>query len=216
MVNLFFVRERCPLSLSLAGYMMNRGEICIEILDDVQFIINSDNVKGLCYGATNVDTIIKTHKAQRIFIQDDSKNLSAVTLASLLNELDVYLIVTENTPQILQPAMLNTFVKPLFPTRSKQNFSDNGYVNETAKKVTDEESTLVTSVFPPRSDWFYDYIYYLVKPENLYSHNNYALPNYVAEGTTIGTQKRAEALQICQFFKNEAGSSWLDFDMVIR
>lgn len=215
MVNLFFVRERCPLSLSLAGYLMNKGEICIEILDDVQVIINSDDVTGLCHGAANVDAIIKTHKAQRIFVQDNSKNLSAVTLASLLNGLDVYLVVTENTSQILQPSMLNAFVKPLIPTRSKQNFFNSGYLNETAEKVTDEELTLVTSMFPPKSDWFYEYYYYLVKPDNLYSHNNYSLPNYVAEGTIIGSQKRAEALKICQFFKSEANSTWKIFEIQI-
>lgn len=215
MINLFFVKERCPVSLSLAGYLMNKGETCIEIFDDIQFIINSDDVNGLCFGAANVDTIIKIHKAQRIFVQDNSKNLSAVTLASLLNELDVYLVATENTPQILHPSMLNAFVQRLIPTRSKQNFFNSGYVNETKENVTDEELTLVTSMFPPKSDWFYEYVYYLVKPENLYSHNNYILPNYVSEGAIISSQKRAEALKICQFFKCEANSTWKIFEIQI-
>lgn len=39
MVNLFFVTERCPLSLSLAGYLTNEGEKCIEVVEEVTWII---------------------------------------------------------------------------------------------------------------------------------------------------------------------------------
>ena len=164
MVNLFFVKERCPLSLSLAGYFMNKGDMCIEIYDDIQFIINSRDVTSLCFAASNVDAIIKNYKAQRIFVQEESKNLSAVTLGSVLNELPVYLVCAENSHQTFRPPMLGEFVNRVIPTASTQNFLDSACGNELREKVADEELTLVTSTFPPKHDWFYEYLYYSVDP----------------------------------------------------
>ncbi len=216
MVNLFFVKERCPLSLSLAGYFMNKGDMCIEIYDDIQFIINSRDVTSLCFAASNVDAIIKNYKAQRIFVQEESKNLSAVTLGSVLNELPVYLVCAENSHQTFRPPMLGEFVNRVIPTASTQNFLDSACGNELREKVADEELTLVTSTFPPKHDWFYEYLYYSVDPKYLYSYSNFVLPNYIPLGNIVDETTRTEAKKVRSFFKLEAQSSWKIFDKTIE
>lgn len=216
MVNLFFVKERCPLTLSLAGYLMNKGELCFEICEDIQFIINSNDVTSLCFAASNVDTIIETNKAQRIFVQDKSKNLSAVTLGSVLNELPVYLVGAENSHQTFQPPMLGEFVNRVIPTVTTQNFLDSACINELGEKVADEELTLVTSTFPPKNNWFYEYLYFSVDPEHLYSYANFALPNYIPLGNIVDEATRTEAKKVRSFFKLEAQSSWKNFDETIE
>ena len=216
MVNLFFVKERCPLILSLAGYLMNKGEVCVEIYDDIQFIINSHDVTSLCFAASNVDTLIKSNKAKRIFVQDESKNLSAVTLGSVLNELPVYLVCSKSAHQTFQHPMLGGFLNRVIPTVSTQNFLDSACVNELEENVSDEELTLVTSTFPPNNDWFYEYLYYSVDPEHLYSHSNFVLPNYIPLGKIVDETTRTEAKKVRSFFKLEAGSSWKNFDETIE
>ena len=202
MVNLFFVKERCPLILSLAGYLMNKGEICVEIYDDIQFIIKSNDVTSLCFAASNVDTLIKINKAKRIFVQDESKNLSAVTLGSVLNELPVYLVCAENSHQTFQPPILGEFVNRVIPTASTQNFLDSACGNELREKVADEELTLVTSTFPPKNDWFYEYLYYSVDPKNLYSYSNFMLPNYIPLGNIVDETTRTEAIKVRSFLNS--------------
>ena len=216
MVNLFFVKERCPLILSLAGYLMNKGEVCVEIYDDIQFIINSDDVTSLCFSASNVDTLIKSNKAKRIFVRDESKNLSAVTLGSVLNELPVYLVCAKSAHQTFQPPMLGEFLNHVIPTASTQNFLDSACVNEREENVSDEELTLVTSTFPLKNNWFYEYLYYSVDPEHLYSYSNFVLANYIPFGKIVDETTRTEAKKVRSFFKLEAQSSWKNFDKTIE
>ena len=80
MINLFFANKRCPLSLSLAGYLINNNEKCVEILDDVQWIIPNTDETRLCFAAANVLDLIHNHQAKRIFVQQDSRNFAAVIL----------------------------------------------------------------------------------------------------------------------------------------
>ena len=62
-VNLFFVKELCPFSFSLAGYFMNIDEKCVEILEDKTWIIPSKDVVILCHAAGNVPDIVKLSHA---------------------------------------------------------------------------------------------------------------------------------------------------------
>lgn len=200
MVNLFFVRERCPLSLSLAGYLMNKGERCVEILDAIQFIVDPNDVSSLCFAASNVDTIIKNNNAKRIFVQDNSQNVSAVTLASLLNELPMYLINTNGNLQNPLPSMFDNFVKHISINDTFFNFNQITSTNEFDEKCAYMDYTLISERFPPEADWFLKYLFYTVKPETLYSQANYFLPNYVSASDTISDAKRLEASKICKFF----------------
>ena len=214
MVNLIFSKERCPLSLSLAGYFMNRGEACIEILDDVQFIISPEDVTSLLFAASNVDTILKNHRPSRIFIQDISKNRSAVTLTSLLNALPIYIIGNGKQARDKYLSRFGASTTSLMSTDTINNFNDTICINNVEENFMYEETISVNSTFPPEPDWFLKHLYYAFEPVELYSLANYALPNYVQIGVEIDNKKRIDAFRTCMFFRSEAGSSWGNFDKI--
>lgn len=212
MVNLFFVTERCPLSLSLAGYLTNKGEKCIEVLEEVTWIIPSTDARSLCYSAANVLDIIKNARASRIFVQAGSKNVEAIILASALSGSTVYVLDALEFTFISHNLLLESVSNISTSEQTKQNFLKSEQIKNSNEKLTSEIKMIASSDFPPARNWFYDYNFYSVIPASAYSHDNYLLPNFVEEGAAIGTHQRLQALQICEFFKSEANSSWLDFD----
>lgn len=212
MYNIFFVKDRCPLSLSLAGYFMNKGEKCVEILEKTVWIIPSDDERRLCYAAANVIEILKNNHVHRVFVQGGSKNIDAIILASILSALDIYVIDTREGSATIIPSLLD-FATQLFTTeQTKMNFLQSESTEDRDEHDTDENEVQIYTHFPPEKNWFYVCNFFSVVPANEYSKNNYALPNYVEPGLIIDPQQRAQALKISQFFKYESCSSWLDFE----
>lgn len=212
MTNLFFVTERCPLSLSLAGFLINEGEKCIELLEDVTWIIPSADARSLCYSSANVLEIIKNTRASRIFVQAGSKNVEAIILASALSGSKVYVLDAEEFTFISHNLLLESISNISTSGQTEQNFLKSEQIKNSNEKLTSEIKILATSDFPPAKNWFYNHNFYSVIPASAYSHDNYPLPNYVEEGAAVGTHQRLQAVQICEFFKYEANSSWFDFD----
>ena len=121
-MNLFFVKERCATSLSIAGYLMNRGEKCVEVLEPSTWIIPSKDEASLCFAATNVLTILKNNDARRVFVQGSSRNINAIILASFLTELDVFVI--DYTEATINPnlSLLGNIFKFNTSEETKLNF----------------------------------------------------------------------------------------------
>ena len=168
---------------------MKRGETCTEILDDVQFVINPTDVTNLLFAAANVDTIFRNYNADCIFIQDMSKNRSAVVLASLLNTLPVYLIGTRKQPHDECLSRFDELATPLMSTDTINNFNETLCFKDVEQNFMYEETIYVNLKFPPEPDWFLKHLYYAVEPVELYSLVNYALPNYVRIDDEIDDKK---------------------------
>ena len=215
MDNLFFVKERCPLSLSIAGYLMNRGETCVEICDETQWIIPANDERDLCYAATNVIDIIRQNEGKRIFVQCQSKNLAAVILASFLSELPVYLVNVDHTSSQGFSYLLKSFTTEIRSECTIKNFKKSELLNKFEKKPLDEEMTLKSSYFPPKSNWFCDYVFFSVIPASSYSLNNYSLPNYLEDGRSASDEQCTQAIQIVNFYETELTSSWKKFCQII-
>lgn len=211
-MNLFFVKERCPTSLSLAGYLLNRGEKCVEVLDYSTWIIPSKDEVSLCFAATNVIDIIKNNEADRVFVQSGSKNIDAVILASLLSELKLYVIDYREDSINLPLSLLSGISKLYTSQETKLNFLQSGSATNVGEEVIGEDKIFLSPHYPPERNWFQSHNFFSIIPASLYSHNNYSLPNYIEEGTLVSAQQRAQALRVCQFFRNEACSSWKIFE----
>ena len=214
-MNLFFVKERCATSLSIAGYLMNRGEKCVEVLEPSIWIIPSKDETSLCFAATNVIEILKNNDVHRVFVQGSSRNINAIILASFLTELDLFVI--DYTEASISPnlSLLGNIFKFNAPEETKLNFLHSGSTTKNAKEVIDENKILLSSHYPPEKNWFYSHNFFSIIPATSYSHNNYSLPNYLEEGASVNDQQWTEALKICDFFKKEASSSWKSFEKQI-
>ena len=215
MTNVFFVTERCPLSLSLAGFLINKGEKCIELLQDRTWIIPSKDAKSLCHATANVLDIINNTQASRMFVHGGSKNVESIILAAALSEKEVFVLDPVELIMISQNLLLGNIHNISTSEQTKQNYLK----SESIKNLNDEPTFDIQIKnlpnFPPEQNWFYDYNFYSVIPSSAYAHDNYSLPNYVEEGAAVSLHQRLKAIQICEFFKNEANSSWFDFEKTL-
>lgn len=214
MINLFFANRRCPLSLSLAGYLINNNEKCVESLDDVQWIIPGTNETRLCYAAANVLDLINNHQTKRIFVQQNSRNFAAVILGSFLSGTPVFCIDYDAKKST---ELSNRFKELAIPISSKQtrgNFISSAFSNCFADENLDERATATLSCFPPTTNWFDNYTILSFVGMNAQTLNNYKLPNFINQGDRITESQSAQAFHIRKFFKLEATSSWKNFQCV--
>ncbi|MDB2460772.1 hypothetical protein N9W92_06130 [Planktomarina temperata] len=199
------------MSLSLAGYLMNWGDRCIELFEDKTWIITADDEASLCFAAASVIDIFKSNQAHRVFVQGEIKNIEAIMLAANLSRLDLYVIGDMNASMISGPLLQSSITK-LYPSdETKLNFLQSRSAARIDGEVIHEYQIFSSPKYPPESNWFYHFNFFSINPASAYSHNNYFLPNYVEDGTPIGVEQRAKALEICRFFKSEATSSWINF-----
>ena len=208
MANLFFIAERCPLSLSLAGFCLNQGERCFEIVDNKMWIINVKDNRTLCHAATNILDIIDNNRSQRIFVQGASKNIDAVLLASALSGLPVFLMDAADNSLSINSSISNGVAKIYSTDLTKLNFLQSRIESNKKEESVDDNVVLVSPRYPPKCDWFHNHTFFTVVPEQKYSHDNYSLPNYVAEGSEVDNQQRVEAIKIQKFYIRESHSSW--------
>lgn len=214
MTNIFFVKERCPTSLSLAGYLLNSQQICREILDDRQFIIPATDEKSLCFGAVNVIDILKNNCATRVFVQGTSKNIKTVCLSTYLLGLDLFILVDEGSRERLGRDTLAGFGSLITSSQSVDNFEASvSFVRRNMPKTASDE-ILVCEKYPPPPNWFVSHTYFTI--ENIYEYNrdNYFLPNFVSDCRQADSIERVDAVQIRDFFDREASSSWVKFKTI--
>ena len=211
MANLFFIAERCPLSLSLAGFCLNQGERCFEIVDNKMWIITVKDNRTLCHAAANILDIIDNHRSQRIFVQGASKNIDAVLLASALSGLPVFLMDAADNSLSINSSISNGVAKIYSTDLTKLNFSQSRIELNEEEEPMDNNVVLVSPRYPPKRDWFLNHTFFTVVPEKKYSHDNYSLPNYVVEGSEVDNQQRVQAIKIQKFYIRESQSSWKSF-----
>jgi hypothetical protein len=211
MANLFFIAERCPLSLSLAGFCLNQGERCVEIVDSTTWVITVKDNSTLCHAAANILDIIDNHRSQRIFVQGTSKNIDAVILASALSGLPVFLVDAADNSLSINSSISNGVTKIYSTDLTKLNFSQSMIELNEEEDPMDDNVVLVSPRYPPKPDWFHNYTFFTIVPEQQYSHDNYSLPNYVVEGSEVDNQQRVQAIKIQKFYVRESQSSWKSF-----
>ena len=211
MANLFFIAERCPLSLSLAGFCLNQGERCFEIVDNKMWIITVKDNRTLCHAAANILDIIDNHRSQRIFVQGASKNIDAVLLASALSGLPVFLMDAADNSLSINSSISNGVAKIYSTDLTKLNFLQSRIESNKKEESVDDNVVLISPSYPPKRDWFHNHTFFTVVPEKKYSHDNYSLPNYVEEGSEVDNQQRVQAIKIQKFYIRESQSSWKSF-----
>lgn len=215
MTNIFFVKERCPISLSLAGYLLNSQQICREIVDDRQFIIPATDEKSLCFGAVNVIDILKNTCATRVFVQGTSKNINAVSLATYLLRLDLFIIADKGSWKTLERDTLAGFGSLITSSQSVDNFEASVSSVSGSMPTKASEKVLVCTKYPPPPNWFINHSYFTLEDLNEYHHDNYFLPNYVSDFRQAESTEQIDAVQIRDFFVREESSSWVKFKTII-
>lgn len=215
MANIFFVKERCPLSLSLAGFFMNKGDKCVEILEGIQWIIPVKDESSLCYATLSVIDILKNNYAHRVFVHGAYKNIDAVILASIISGLDVIELDPVKTSTSTRGNFLRSTKQVITTVQTYENYVESASITAYNEGPQPEDEIFVSPKFPVKSNWFYNHVFYSVIPKSIYAHDNYELPNYVAEGESIDDRQRVQALQICKFLKAEAKTTWPLFDREI-
>ena len=215
MTNIFFVKERCPTSLSLAGYLLNSQQICREIVDDRHLIIPAKDEKSLCFGAVNVIDILKNMCATRVFVQGNSKNINAVSLGTYLLGLDLFILSDEGLWETLGRDPLAGFGSLITSSQSVKNYEASVSFVKRSRPITASAKILVCKKYPPPPNWFVNYSYFTLESTNKYHHDNYFLPNYVSDRRQADSIERLDAVQIRDFFTREASSSWVKFKTMI-
>ena len=214
MTNIFFVKERCPISLSLAGYLLNSQQICREIVDDRQFIIPATDEQSLCFGAANVIDILKNMCATRVFVQGTSKNINAVSLATYLLRLDLFILADKGSWKTLERDTLAGLGSLITSSQSVDNFEASVSSVSGSRPTVASEKVLVCTKYPPPPNWFVNHLYFTLEDTNEYHHDNYFLPNCVLDIRQAESTEQIDAVQIRDFFVREGSSSWVKFKTI--
>ena len=204
MANIFFVEERCPISLSLSGYLLNCQQICREIMDDRQYIIPAMDKKSLCFGAVNVIDILKNTSATRVFVQGISKNIKTVSLATYLLDLDLFILADEDCRKRLGRDNLAGFSSLITFSQPVDNFEASLSFARRHRLITTSDDVLACKKYPPPPNWFINHSYFTLEDTNEYDHDNYSLPNYVSDSEHTDRMEQVDAVQIRGFFAREA------------
>ena len=215
MTNIFFVEERCPTSLSLAGYLINSQQICREIIDGRQYIIPATDEKSLCFGAVNVIDILKNMCATRVFVQDKSKHIKSVSLATYLLGLDFFILTDEDTWEQLGRDTFAGFGSLITSSQSADNFEASVSFAMRDRPIKTSDEILVCKTYPPPPNWFINHSFFTLENSNEYHHDNYFLPNYVSDSKQTDRVDQVDAVQIRDFFARESSSSWAKFKTML-
>ena len=216
MSNIIFVKKRCPLSLSIAGYLLDKQQICREVEDSKQWIIPASDEQSLCFGAVNAIDVIKANRARRVFVQSSSKNIRAVCLASWLLDLELFILDDGTSEFDAMDQKFKNMGSFLSSQETLENFVHSMNSSNASAFGNRSIEPLICSHYPPPSKWFENYSFFTMNDPTLYKHDYFFLPNYIQDLSDIAKVDQNEAEQICEFYCMEASSAWGNFELIFE